>query len=604
MAQRRRPRRTAEPDARAVETTAATVAKTVATPMATGVPRVAVGWLTLERALYALILLIAGGLRFGRLGRWPLSQAEAATALDAWRFLQGAGGSVLGHSPLLFNGDLATFALFGSGDAQARIVAALSAVVLIGLPFLLRPILGRTGALMAALFLAISPTLLFFSRQDVPAVLAATCALGVLAGLTQFRRLGNRRALYLAAVFLGLGLASGPSFYMHAFLWGLFVIGAVAARQKLSALKPWLEPAWLAQAGVIAAGTFFLASTALLTNWAGLQAAVALPGAWLHSLRPTPSGYPWSYYVSRLVLYEPLAVLFGLAAVAGLVRHRRPEVAFATVWFVAALLAYSTLGASRAPSNLVVIVLPLTLLAGGAAGQLLDDVAEKAEWGVEGAYLGLASLVAVFAVLNLHAYANSGTDRYLGLALVGLATLLVLLALVGYWSGLGGVIRAGGLALLLFLTLGTVRSAWNLSLERADNPAEPLMTAATSPDVRQIPVTIANVSNERLRDRETIEIAYHESLGAVIGWYVRDFDNARTLAGYDAPSLPPVIITPFSNEPPPLGEGYIGQRFHLRRTWAWPELRGRERARWLFYRDVTTGYTSSDVIVYVQVPEE
>jgi len=634
---------------------ATTVTEAVPVPATTTVLPRDLPWLTLERALYGLLLFVAAGLRLGDLGRWPLLGTEAGTALDSWRFSQGAVGSVIGHSPLVFHGNLLTFALFGSGDVQARFVTALFGTLLVALPYLLRSVLGRSGALMTALFLAISPTLLYFSRQDTSQVVAATCALALLAGVALFGQSEDRRGLYLAAVAFGLGLTSGPSFYTYLFLWGIFLVAVVVAMKivgpsyppqsnlqggkgkgdvapsshprkearggKISNLffvlvgiQPLNAAASKTESGehtvpvgkllVIAAVTFFLVSTAFLLDWSGLQAAVALAGDWVHRLWRVPSGlFSWSYYLSLLALYEPAVLLFGLVGIVAFAREKSLQIAFATVWFVGALLLYGTLGGVMLPSDLVVIILPLILVAGGTAGRLLDAVAERGTWETEGAYLGLASPIFVFVLLNVAAYANAGSDRSLELAAVGLSTVVVILILFGYWAGTRAAVRAAGLALLLFLTMGQMRSAWNLSLERADNPAEPMIVEATSPDVHHMADVIANLSNERLQQRGAIAIAYHESLGPLVGWYLRSFRNVRTITQYDVQNLPPVVITPFSNNPPPLGQDYIGQRIHLQRLWHKPDLRGSERARWLLYRDVTTGYVDMDAILFVQVPK-
>jgi uncharacterized protein (TIGR03663 family) len=603
MARRKKRQADSQPVRAAVEAGVAAAAETVPTPLALGGSFSAqgLGWLTLERALYALFLLAAAGTRLGDLGRWPLSEAEAGTALDAWHFLQGAGGSVLGHSPLVFHGDLIAFALFGSGDAQARLMTALAGVALVGLPYSLRPVLGRFGALMTGLFLLTSPTFLYFSRRGTSEVVAAACALAFLGGVVQLRERGGWGALILATIALGLGLASGPAFYTHLFLWGLFVAAVLAIRRRSengSRFRP--DRDMVRQAVLVVAATFGLASTAFLADWSGLQAAVALPGAWLWRIVPAPSGYPWSFYVSRLALYEPLALVLAAAGAVYLIRRRDLWMALGLFWFVGALVLYSTLGRVRPTADMVAIALPLILLAGMTAGRLLDDVVDHAAWEIEGAYLLLMSPVAAFAVLNLQAYANTGIDRHMLLAVSGVAVMLVLFSLVGFWGGAGALVRSGGCALIVLLTAGQIRGAWNLSLERADNPAEPMVAVATSPDVRRIPETIATFSNERLRRRDAVSVGYQADLGPVIAWYLREFKDVRAISGAGEPGLPAVVLLPFSEESPPLGEEYIGQRFRLWRRWHRAELRGSQRMRWLLYRDVTSGYTNGDVILYVR----
>jgi len=599
MARRRKPKQMSVQEMATSEAAPDVAVEAVAMP-------VAMDWLTLERALYALLVVVAAGLRLGNLGRWPLAGFEASTALDAWHFLQGAGGSVIGHSPLLFHGDLLVFALFGSGDAQARVVSALFGTLLVALPYLLRPVLGRNGALMTALFMAISPTMLFFSRQGTPAVLAAVCALALLAGATQFVQAADRRGLYLVAVAFGLGLTSGPAFYTYVFLWGLFALALVAGQRRrsggetrpnLPGRRAFVKPL------IVAVATFGIAATGFLLDWAGLQGAVALAGTWVDGVWRIPGGLlDWTNYLSLLALYEPAVLLFGVAGALLFAREKSRLVAFAGVWFVGSLLIYGLFGDAILPSNLVTILLPLILLAGAAAGRLLDELALHGSWDAEGAYLALATPIIVFVVFSLAEYANAGNDRFLGLAIVGFSAMILAVAAIGYWAGVGNGVRAVGLVLLVFLSLSQFGSGWNLSLERADNPAEPMIVEATSPDIRHLPETIANISNERLRARDAIAVTYAPKLGPLVGWYLRGFRDVRVSSQYTETELTPVVIAPFSHEPPPLGPDYIGQRFHLRRLWVDPGLSGSERMRWLFYRNVTDGYVDVDAILYVQVP--
>ena len=126
---------------------------------------VPLSWLTVEVALYILIGMIAAGLRFYALGAQPLRESEAAQALAAWRFSQGNFEGAAGYSPLLFLGNVFTFVLLGASEALARLVPALSGTLLAVLPYFLRRHLGRSGALVASILLALSPSTLFFSRH-------------------------------------------------------------------------------------------------------------------------------------------------------------------------------------------------------------------------------------------------------------------------------------------------------------------------------------------------------------------------------------------------------------------------------------------------------
>src|SRR5574341_788506 len=76
----------------------------------------------------------------------------------------GFNHSPLYHGPLRFHLTALSFALFGVDDFTARIPAALVGVALVMTPILLRPWLGRRGALLTSLLLLISPSILYHAR--------------------------------------------------------------------------------------------------------------------------------------------------------------------------------------------------------------------------------------------------------------------------------------------------------------------------------------------------------------------------------------------------------------------------------------------------------
>ena len=140
-------------------------------------------WLTLERAAYGCILLLAAWLRFLHLGMRPLGPEEAAQAWAAWRLTQGQAAISGGLSPLLLNLQYLTFLLVGAGDVAARLWPALVGTGMVLLPSGLRHRLGRGGALAASLVLALSPTAVFFSRHSSGYILVAASTLALAVAL-------------------------------------------------------------------------------------------------------------------------------------------------------------------------------------------------------------------------------------------------------------------------------------------------------------------------------------------------------------------------------------------------------------------------------------
>ena len=180
-------------------------------------------WLTVERAAYAGIAVLALGLRLYGLGRVPLGPAEAVQALPAWAAAAGQPYDLIGVSPLLFGLQWLLFALFGAGDAVARFWPALAGGLAPLLFYALRDRLTRGGALIGGLLWAVSGIAVFTGRLGLGESLVAPLALALMAAVNIWARqtaaaeeTGATSAgtpLRWAAVALGLLLISGPAAY-------------------------------------------------------------------------------------------------------------------------------------------------------------------------------------------------------------------------------------------------------------------------------------------------------------------------------------------------------------------------------------------------------
>src|SRR5215204_1663008 len=116
--------------------------------------RVRVPW---DVAAVAALCALAVAFRFYALGDRAIHHDESLHATFAWYFYKGMGYThdPLMHGPLLFHLMSFFYMLFGVNDATTRFVPALLGSLLVLLPWLLRPFLGRVGAAGAALLLAI-----------------------------------------------------------------------------------------------------------------------------------------------------------------------------------------------------------------------------------------------------------------------------------------------------------------------------------------------------------------------------------------------------------------------------------------------------------------
>ena len=169
-----------------------------------------------ELLVWGIILSLALALRLWDLGGRALHHDESLHATYSWYLYDGRGYThdPMMHGPFQFNAGALAFILFGPSDFVARVPAALFGTGIVGLVCLLRGYLGRLGALAAAIFVAVSPTLLYFSRFDREDIYTAFWTLALVVAI--WRYLAERRDLwlYLGAAFMAFSFATKETTYM------------------------------------------------------------------------------------------------------------------------------------------------------------------------------------------------------------------------------------------------------------------------------------------------------------------------------------------------------------------------------------------------------
>ena len=196
-------------------------------------PSIGLSW---EGALFASLALAALGLRLWELDGRAMHYDEAIHLHYAWRLSIGEGFS---HSPWMhgpFQIHLAAlmFKLFSDSDFTARLAYALFGGALVGLPYFLRTYLGRTGAVVTSVMLALSPSLLYFSRFGRNDILMAFWAVALLTLMWRYVNEGKNRYLYIASAVAALAFATKETSYI---LVGIF--GIALFLMSLPEIIPW-----------------------------------------------------------------------------------------------------------------------------------------------------------------------------------------------------------------------------------------------------------------------------------------------------------------------------------------------------------------------------
>ncbi|WP_332450705.1 flippase activity-associated protein Agl23 [Methanoculleus sp.] len=262
--------------------------------------------------LFLLILLATIILRFYSLDLKLFHHDEAIHAWFSYKIL--TEGTYLYdpmyHGPLRYYVTAGMFALFGDSDLVGRLVPALLGTLLVPLlyPIYKLGYLDKKQTLVAALFLAVSPNMVYFSRflRDDPFIIFFTMVL-LVALLYYFER-GQMRYALLAGTAIGLGISTMENMPIVILIFGAYLLYAVWTR-KIRLPAHWVRDLALVALivfGIMAAfySSFGAHPEMILTWW------IRAIEHWTSMHQMQRLGGPPYFYILLFILYEvPILIL-------------------------------------------------------------------------------------------------------------------------------------------------------------------------------------------------------------------------------------------------------------------------------------------------------
>ncbi len=574
-----------------------------------------------ETILYLLVLLLALGLRFARLGEPALTDSEARLALDALGIAQGQNLALASHIAYT-NLTAILFFVFGSFNFLARFWPALAGTALVFVPFLFRDRLKPRPALLLAFLFAIDPAFVALSRQAGSLILAVTASL-LAAGFW------TRARPRLAGLFLALALLSGPSLW--AGLLGLLLAwmlsqftytrtqvdrhtgtqgdaeggtqvdaeGGTQADTHTSTRANTEHATRNTQYAILITSfllTLLSASTLFLLAPQGL-------GAWLAALPEYLAGWvspvivpSWHLFLT-LGVYQLFGILFAAAAIVRGWWYGSRRVILLSLWMLVALLLAAFYPA-RQTADLVWTLVPLWTL---AALELARHLEFPREDRLETAGVAAFTLLLLaFAWMDFNAlyWTHTATEQgilRLWLLIGALLLLAVSLALVAFgWSA--RIARVGAVwGVAVILGLYTLGAAWGATGLRNPNAAESWDASPRIAQADLLSQTVDEISEWAAGHADALPVAIHGVDSPALLWSLRNH-NPRLVLALDPASTPELIVTPPRGDLG-LSAAYRGQDFNWRQAPDWNSL-SFNYLRWLTYRELP--FTSEAVVLWVR----
>jgi uncharacterized protein (TIGR03663 family) len=524
----------------------------------------------ISTAVFAIALALAALLRFYWIEIKPLHHDEGVNSFFLLRLYREGHYEYNPknyHGPTLYYFALVALYLFKQTELALRFWPAVFGLLSTGLLWPLRRWLGAIGTPVAALVLALSPGLVYFSRDFIHESSFGFFTMGMVASVWLYT--ATRRFVYLVllAVSAGLLFATKETAMITAVvlvlaavcaaLWDIGRRMAMAHRFQLGSvwremLSEWRDN-WPSADSLLAALVIFIFVnvvfySSFFTHWQGVIDAVRSIVGWTErGVTERDHMHAWHYYLGILAKLElPLLTGAVLGVVIALWRSTRFGL-FLVAWSTGITLAYSLIP-YKTPWLTVSMLLPLGMLSGYAAQQvfsLLRRTALRLVW-VAGLLAALIPGARIAYRVNFDKYDdNKNSTGYL----VGLGTRLRLTAYTNDQYGgyvyaqtdrdLLNLVRAieeattrmplGKLAGIHITSLEYWPLPWYLrdyNVEAYPNPDKDHPGKVILPDVIPQPIVIASAT-QQAEVEPKLRLPYRSSIftlrpGVELVLYVRD----------------------------------------------------------------------------------
>ena len=190
-----------------------------------------------EWSIYAGLLLVALAMRLYDLGGRAVHHDESLHGYFAYQLFSGSNyeHNPLMHGMFLFQSVATSFFFVGDSEFSLRLPMAIFGAGLVLVPLILKPRIGQVGALIAAVLLAFSPSMLYYSRFARNDIFMAVFALALVGVMWRYMDERKNRWLYIAAGLVAIGFATKETQYIVVALLGTFLF-----TQVWKELRDWL----------------------------------------------------------------------------------------------------------------------------------------------------------------------------------------------------------------------------------------------------------------------------------------------------------------------------------------------------------------------------
>jgi len=344
--------------------------------------------------IFILAVIIGVWMRFDQIGVKPFHHDEGVNSyflLNLDKHGEYTYDPRNYHGPTLYYLALLALRVFGENDFALRFMPALFGTLTVLMVWLLRKHLGPIGTPVAAFLMALSPGLVYFSRDFIHEMSFGCFSLGIVVGAWRYAESKNFIWLALMATSAGLLFATKETAIITALV---LIVAAVCATVWDGARKLFRQreftPGRVALSldhilaaiiifvfiNIIFYTSFFVPQTYPDGNkhvyWKGVTDAVKSVALWTSRSGSEHVKDFWYYFGILLKLELPLLIGSLLAGIFVAWRGTRFWL-FVAAWTLGLALAYSIIG-YKTPWLMISFLIPMAILSGYAAEQVYSEL--------------------------------------------------------------------------------------------------------------------------------------------------------------------------------------------------------------------------------------
>mgnify|MGYP000275662615 CR=1 FL=1 len=374
---------------------------------------------------FVTILLVGAFLRLYKLDNRPAHFDEGGGHAIGARALLERGEYIYNpdfHGPFLYHITALTFYLFGMSDITLRITQALFGIATIAILWLLKDYIKKETLLALSLLIALSPSLVYYSRFAVHDSYFVFFTTACIVFLYLYSRTHEKKYLYLFSASLAFLFTVKENVYITlaimAVYFGLEFLmefiaekGSISKRLKKNFYLKWIknQKKEIVISFLIFISIFSILYTSFFRYPQNFITAVKEPFIHWFTKTRTLKGYfqPPSFYLRILEEYDTTIFLLGLAGILLPLFENNKYTRFASIFSALNMIIYLSIP-YKEPNNVVHIVLPLAI----SSAALIEHLKDSARKYVVLA-LFLASIYSLYITWQTSFVRYADEDNYL-----------------------------------------------------------------------------------------------------------------------------------------------------------------------------------------------